>query len=224
MKVLGISTASKYTGVALIDQDKVIGDLTSLESRSEDLVVLARKIMDEAGIDVKQIEAVAVAQGPGSYSGLRGGLAGAKSLSQVLDVPLIGVSTLEAVAFNLLDSDGTIAVIMDAVRGELNFALFSCNSKNLKRITDDIVIKEGRLNEFLSKVKGELFVVTNVDAIKKSHQNARFADKLHSIPYAKNVARIGLLKLEAGEKDDHLSMVPKYSHMPAVKEFKGAKT
>jgi tRNA threonylcarbamoyladenosine biosynthesis protein TsaB len=90
---------------------------------------------------------VAVAVGPGSYSGLRGGLAVAKTLAQTLKVPLAGISTLEAIAYNLINVEGTMAVILDAKADEYNFALFGASRGKLKRLTGDMVLKANVIKE-----------------------------------------------------------------------------
>lgn len=219
MKVLGISTATKYISAGLIDGNKVISQFTSASQRSEDLVILLERIFREAGLDIKDIDAISVAQGPGSYSGLRGGLAAAKSLSQVLNIPIVGVSTLEAMAYNLVNVEGTIVSVMDAVREELNLAMFTSDSKELTRITGDIVVKEKRLKGLLDDIKGEIFVVTNVEEIKKAGRNIRFADDAHSMASGVNVACVGLKAISSGKTGDFLTLVPKYSHMPKLKEY-----
>src|SRR3989338_3960275 len=101
MKILGISTAGKIIDVGLIDEDKILSEFSSSQLKSEDVVVLIEQIFCEANFEIKEIDAICVAEGPGSYSGLRGGLAAANSFSQVLNIPLVGVSTLEAIAYNI---------------------------------------------------------------------------------------------------------------------------
>lgn len=203
MKVLGLSTATKIISFGLIDEDKVLLETTVAGMNAEKVLFYAK----EAGLEPKQIEGIAVAQGPGSYSGLRGGLATAKTLAQTLKVPLVGVSTLAAIAYNLVDSEGTLAVKLDAKRDEYNFALFAANNGQLKRLTDDLVITDKKIEEFLAKVTGNLKLVDG--------------QKYH--PYGVNVAKLGLLKLKAGQKADPLKMKPEYSHQPNIIAFEHRK-
>ncbi|OGC23341.1 tRNA (adenosine(37)-N6)-threonylcarbamoyltransferase complex dimerization subunit type 1 TsaB [candidate division WOR-1 bacterium RIFOXYB2_FULL_42_35] len=200
MKILGISSATKVVSIGLIDDDQVLLETTIADMAAEKIVFY----VEAAGIKPEQIEGIAVAQGPGSYSGLRGGLATAKSLAQTLKVPLVGVSTLAAIAYNLIDFEGTMAVKLDARMDEFNFALFGAHQGQLKRLTDDLVLTEAKIKEFLSNVTGELKVVDG--------------SKYH--PYGINVARLGLLKIKAGETADPLKLVPQYSHMPNIRVFK----
>ena len=210
MKILGISTATKVASVAVIDDvatphaTSLLAEFTSAEIKSEDIIVLIDRICKDINFDIKNIDAIAVATGPGSYSGLRGGLAAAKSLAQVLNVPLAGVSTLEAIAYNFAGTEGTIAVVLDAVRDENNFALFTSDSKTIRRLTDDMVVSKTRVAELLSGIKG----------------NIRVTGPSDNLAYGKSVAMIGLARIKCGKTEDYLSLVPEYSHMPNIREYK----
>src|SRR3989339_60264 len=155
MAILGISSATKIISIGLVDQEKVLAETTLADCRTEKISFYIK----EAGIEPRQIEAVAVADGPGSYSGLRGGLATAKSLAQSLKIPLIGISTMEAIAFNLADIEGTMAVVLDARLDEYNLTLFGAANGQIKRLTDDIVVKLDHLVAKLGKISGDLWIV-----------------------------------------------------------------
>ena len=218
MRVLGISSATKVISIGLVDEDKVLAETTVADIRAEKVILY----INEAGIKPEQIEGVAVAQGPGSYSGLRGGLAAAKSLAQTLDVPLVGVSTLSAIAYNLIEIEGTMAVILDAKSDDYNFALFGATGGKLKRLTDDLVLPINKIIEKLSKITGEIYLAGNLKAVsgKLKGPNFHFAEDLHSHPYGINVARLGLLEIKGGKTEDPLKLVPQYSHQPNIREFK----
>lgn len=217
MRILGLSSATKVISIGLIDDDRVLVETTVAD-------ILAEKVMfyvKEAGIEPKQIEGVAVTVGPGSYSGLRGGLATAKSLAQTLNIPLVGVSTLEAIAYNLVDIEGTMAVILDAKVDEYNFALFGASRGRLKRLTDDSVLKVDRLIGCLERISGEIWIVGNSREMREklTGDNFHFAEEAHSHPYGINVARLGLIKIKAGQSGDPFKLVPQYSHKPNIREY-----
>ena len=217
MRILGISSATKIISIGLIEGEKVMVETTLAELQAEKVIYYIK----EAGIEPEGIEGVAVAVGPGSYSGLRGGLATAKSLAQSLKVPLAGISTLEAIAYNLIDSEGTIAVILDARLDEYNFALFGASGGKLKRLTGDLVLKLESLLTLLEKISGRILLAGNLTAVKEKikKDNLCFSEEINSIPFGSNVAKLGLLKIEAGKSDDLLKLVPQYSHRPVFKEF-----
>lgn len=217
MRVLGISSADKIISVALVDGNKPLLSTTVAGARAEKVMFYIK----EAGIKPEDIDGVAVAAGPGSYSGLRGGLAAAKTLAQVLKVPLVAVSTLEAIAYNLIDIEGTIAVILHARLDEYNFAVFKAAKGKLKRLTDDMVIKAEALQGRISRISGEIWVVGDIKDIKDiKKKNVHFVDGVHSQPYGINVAQLGLIKFKDGKRDDPLKLVPRYSHQPNIREYK----
>jgi tRNA threonylcarbamoyladenosine biosynthesis protein TsaB len=219
MRILGLSSATKIISIGLVDEEKVLIETTLADIQAEKIMFYVK----EAGIKPEEIDGVAVAQGPGSYSGLRGGLAAAKSLAQTLNVPLVGISTLEAIAYNLVDIEGTMAVVLDARADEYNFALFGASQSKLKRLTDDLVLKLEVLLDRLSRISGDIWVVGNIrevrGKIRENQENIHFAEAIHSHPYGINVARLGLLKNKAGQTDDPLKLVPQYSHKPSFREF-----
>jgi tRNA threonylcarbamoyladenosine biosynthesis protein TsaB len=218
MKILGISSATKVVSIGLIDDEKVLAETTVSDLRAERILFYAK----EAGIDPKQIEGMAVASGPGSYSGLRGGLAAAKTLAQTLDIPLVGVPTLDAIAYNLIDIEGTMGIMLDAKSDEYNFALFGAAAGQLKRLTDDLVIRIDPLVKKLKEITGKLYLTGNLKELKVKlrEDNFQFAEEIHSHPYGINVARLGLEKIKAGELADPLKLVPNYSHKPNIREYK----
>jgi tRNA threonylcarbamoyladenosine biosynthesis protein TsaB len=216
MRILGICSATKVVSIGLVDEEAVLAEATLAEVRSEKIMPYVK----EAGIEPSQLEGIAVAVGPGSYSGLRGGMATAKSLSQTLKIPLIGISTLEAMAFNLADIEGTMAVILNARMDEYNFALFGASQGKLKRLTDDLVLKLDVLLDRISRISGEIWLIGDIKDIKEiKGENFHFAEKIHCHPYGVNVARLGMIKLKAGQKDDPLKLTPRYSHKPNIREF-----
>jgi tRNA threonylcarbamoyladenosine biosynthesis protein TsaB len=193
MPILGLSSATKVISVGLVEGDRMLAEATIEETRAEKLIPL----LIEAGIKPEQIDAIAVCQGPGSYSGLRGGLAAAKSLAQVLNKPLIGVSTLAAIAYNLIDQEGTIAVMLPAKAADYNFALFKASQGKLERLTDDLVLDLVSIEERL-----------------KGLQYHKADEKM--LPLGVNVAKLGAL----GKPSDPLTLTPNYSHQPNIREYK----
>jgi len=137
-----------------------------------------------------------------------------------LKVPLVGISTLEAIAYNFIDIEGTMAVILDARADEYNFALFGASQGKLKRLTDDLVLKLDVLLDRLSRISGDIWLVGNIKDINIGRENFHFAGEAHSHPYGINVAKLGLLKIKIGEIDDPLKLIPRYSHKPNIREFK----
>ena len=126
--ILNIETATKNCSVALAKEGKTIICKEIAEegySHAERLHVFIEAIIKEAGIALKDLSAIAVSQGPGSYTGLRIGVSAAKGLCYALDIPLIAVDTLQALASQVTISSGLIIPMIDARRMEVYSAIFS---------------------------------------------------------------------------------------------------
>ena len=197
MLVLGISSAIAILDVALVDKNAVLAESCDKETlRAEKLPELIDRVLKKSGKVASDLDAVAVTAGPGSYGGLRGGIAVAKALCQSLDIPVVGVPTLDAVARGIDASEGSITVAAPACKGEYNVAVFSASKGGLKRISGDSISK--------SKPDAQgLFIVGQEDVF----------------PRARSVALIGIERLKGSEKSDVLELSPRYSHDPNIREF-----
>jgi len=222
MKVLGLTSAIKTIGASVVDGHEILSECSvrGQSVQSEKLIVLVEELLNTCKIKMNDLDAVSVTIGPGSYSGLRGGLATAKGLVEALKIPIIPVSTLHAVAYNLINSSSTIAVAVNAMRDEYNFALFASNNGKLKRLTKDLIVKLDKITEVINKINGRIIMAVD-ERVKDeiNNLNIMFADQSSVVAWARNVALIGLDKLENKETSDHLSLSPEYSHMPNIREF-----
>ena len=126
--ILNIETATKNCSVALAKEGKTILCKEIAEegySHAERLHVFIEEVIEEAGITFKDLAAIAVSQGPGSYTGLRIGVSAAKGLCYALDIPLIAVDTLKTLASQVKISSGLIIPMIDARRMEVYSAIFT---------------------------------------------------------------------------------------------------
>lgn len=223
MKVLGISSAIGVVGAGIADDKALMSECAVSDRiiRTEKLPVLIEDVLNKTGVKISDIDAVAVTIGPGSYSGLRGGLSAAKGLVHALKIPIIPVSTLHAIAFNFLDHQGTVAVAVNACREDYNFSLWASNSGRIKRLTEDMTLKMEKIVEVFSKIKGGIMLAgDSMISGKMRNTNVLIADPKNIVPWASNVARIGIEKLKSGEKGDLMVLAPSYSHKPNIREFK----
>jgi len=226
MKILGITSAIGVVGAGIASDNGVLAECTvsSKIMQSEKLITLVDDVLKKAKLNIDDIDAVAVTTGPGSYSGLRGGLATAKGLVEALDIPIISVSTLHAIAFNFTDIESTIAIAVNACRDDYNFSLWGSDRGHLKRLTQDITVKIDRIVDVLSSVKGNIILAA--DEALSARGGSAFGDNIllaepkNVVPWAVNVARIGLEKLKKKEVADHMELAPSYSHKPNIREFK----
>lgn len=140
--ILNIETATKNCSVALAKEGKTVLCKEIAEegySHAERLHVFIEEIISEAGIQLKDLVAVAVSQGPGSYTGLRIGVSAAKGLCYALNIPLIAVDTLKSLASKVKIADGLIVPMIDARRMEVYSAVFSASLDKKREVLAEII-------------------------------------------------------------------------------------
>lgn len=140
--ILNIETATKNCSVALAKESEIILCKEIAEegySHAERLHVFIEEIIKEAGISLSDLSAIAVSQGPGSYTGLRIGVSAAKGLCFALEIPLIAVDTLQVLASQVNVADGLIVPMIDARRMEVYSAIFSPKFDKKREILAEII-------------------------------------------------------------------------------------
>ncbi len=140
--ILNIETATKNCSVALAKEGEIILCKEIAEegySHAERLHVFIEEIIKEAGISLSDLSAIAVSQGPGSYTGLRIGVSAAKGLCFALEIPLIAVDTLQVLASQVNVADGLIVPMIDARRMEVYSAIFSPKFDKKREILAEII-------------------------------------------------------------------------------------
>ena len=161
MLILAFETSAKAASVALLDNGKLLGESyqnTGL-THSQTLMVMAEDTLKQCGKTAADVSAVAVAAGPGSFTGVRIGVAAAKGFAWGAELPCYGVSTLEAMAESLNVWEGYVCPCMDARRSQVYNALFRAEGGKLTRITEDRAIALGDLKTELEKLERPVFLV-----------------------------------------------------------------
>ncbi len=161
MKILAFETSAKAVSVALLQEDKLLAESyqnTGL-THSQTLMVMAQDLLKQCDVSVSDLDAIAVANGPGSFTGVRIGAAAAKGLSWGAEKPLVGVSTLEAMAYSFGAWQGYVCPVMDARRAQVYNALFSVENGKITRIREDRAISLAELGEELATIGGPVFLV-----------------------------------------------------------------
>lgn len=203
MKVLGINTASQSLSLGIIQEEKTIIELTFSQSDVIDLILHIDESLKKSSLTLSDLGLISVVKGPGSYTGLRAGLTVVKTLSQTLGIPIKGVSALEALGYNFLNTKGLYLVALNAFRDDFNVGLFSINDFKLSRISLDLVLSVAEIEKKISKIKGELFLI--------SDQPEKFSLKAGaSLIKGTSVARLGKDLFLSQGADDSMTLVPDY--------------
>jgi tRNA threonylcarbamoyladenosine biosynthesis protein TsaB len=149
--ILGIETATEQVSVAIGGHEGVLGLFEVCRGRrhAETLTPAIDFVCHHADIELSEISVVAVDVGPGLFTGMRVGLAAGKALAQALRVPMIGMSSLDLLAFPLRHTDRTIAAVIDARRGELFYALYRPVPGGVQRVSEP---RCGRVDDFIGDV------------------------------------------------------------------------
>mgnify|MGYP002673274000 FL=1 len=161
MKILAFETSAKAASVALTQEGKLLGESyqnTGL-THSQTLMVMAQDLLRQCGVAISQLDAVAVAKGPGSFTGVRIGVAAAKGLAWGAELPCVGVSTLSAMAVGLGAWQGYVCPVMDARRSQVYNALFHVDCGKYTRIREDRAISLQELGEDVKNLSQPIFLV-----------------------------------------------------------------
>lgn len=151
MKILALETSAKAVSAAITDNGRILaaGFQDTGLTHSRTLMPIVEHLLKNAEIALADVDAIAVAAGPGSFTGIRIGVSAAKGLAFAADKPVIGVSTLAAMARNTAFADGLIVCAMDARRSQIYNALFAVSGGTLTRLTPDRAIALAELSEEL---------------------------------------------------------------------------
>ena len=156
MKILALETSAKSVSAAVAEDGVILAAAYQNNglTHSRTLMLLVDSMLCNASLTLDDIDLIAVAHGPGSFTGLRIGVSAAKGLAWAKDLPCCGVSTLEAMARGVSDFDGLIVCAMDARRQQVYHALFRGENGALTRLCDDCAIGLEELAEELRQDEG----------------------------------------------------------------------
>ena len=217
MLILAFETSAKAASVALTENGKLLGESyqnTGL-THSQTLMVMAEDVLKQCGKTAADVEAVAVAEGPGSFTGVRIGVAAAKGFAWGREIPCYGVSTLEAMAVSLGVYEGHVCACMDARRSQVYNALFYVNQGVLERFSEDRAIALSDLKTDLDHIDGPIFLVGDGAVLTYKTLSSEIPSlilppehRLHQ--RAVGVALLAEAKALAGEPGDGNALSPNY--------------
>ncbi len=158
--ILGIDSSAITAGCALYDGGRVVAEqfLNTKHTHSQTLLPMVENMLKTAEASLADVEKIAVTAGPGSFTGLRIGIASVKGMAMGAGKPCVAVSTLEAIAYNFVETDGIICCAMDARCGQVYNALFRSENSVITRLCEDRAIKAVDLYEELKSVEGDIIL------------------------------------------------------------------
>ncbi len=225
MKVLGIETALGKTEVALLDDEKEASPKSLAEDTmySENVVRLARSLLEASGKNLKELDGIAVSVGPGSFTGLRIGLSVAKGFALSTGLPLVAVSTLDALAGSVIYGDSVkegneFMVLVDAQRGEFFFASYRNDGGRMHRTGGPRVMAASEIFSTYSQAPKPIVIGNGEKKLEKFLKESNFQMDTNVILIEKNeivspaaaVTILGREKLKSRESADVSSLEPTY--------------
>lgn len=189
MIILAISTSSSNASVSLLEDDKLIKELNISDQRthSEKLMPLIEELFKTTNLQLSQVNLIACDIGPGSFTGIRIGVASVKAMAEAKEIPVVGVSSLEALAYNVRGFD-YICSIIDARNNQVYSAIFN---KNYELISDYFADNINHLTSIFKQYKNMAYVG---DGLKLLNNSFEFDNNI----YSRNVGLAGYKKFSQG--------------------------
>lgn len=218
MNLLAIDASGIAGSVAYIKDGKLAGEYYICDklTHSQTIMPMLEDMKALLNINLEEVDAVAVTSGPGSFTGLRIGVTTAKALALALEVPIIGVPTLDTIAHAMVYTDYLICPIMDARRNQVYTALYKWEANNLKRLTEHMAVDiEAYILELSDREEKIIFLGDGVSVYEniikeKLGEKAVFAPSFCNLQHASVLADVATKLYKEGQVEDPALFVPIY--------------
>lgn len=215
MKILSLDTTAEVCTAAICDDKRLIAEMTvnTGNTHSQTLLPVVEQLLKISETSFDDIDCYACSTGPGSFTGVRIGVATVKGIAYGKNKPCISVSTLEALAYNLIGFDGIICPVMNARRNQVYNALFDCKGSKLTRMCEDRALSIDELDEELSAMDKPVYLVGDgyditLRGFKKT--SAKFVQERMRVQSAYSVACCAHEKYSVGQTLTDAEIVPIY--------------
>ena len=218
LKVLAIDTASIVATAAIMDQHKLLGEciLNHDKTHSQKMMPMIQQLFKSTELTPKDIDVFAASNGPGSFTGLRIGVATIKGFAHALNKPVVGISTLDGLAYNLAFCNHTICPIMDARREQVYNAVYRWENDKLHRLTPHRALSiEALVDELMQTEQKVIFTGDGVPVFyeylkEKLQKQCDFAPIAMRMQRASSIAALAMQKALVGEVEGYMTFSPFY--------------
>ena len=231
MKILSIDTSSNICGVSILDDNKLICNLDNNTGRthSENLMPMVKEALSKAKLTLKEFDLIVCDIGPGSFTGIRIGIATTKAFNDILNIPCIGISSLEALAYNINDNSHLVCSILDCKNDNCYFALYEKIYNNYQTLiepqAEDINSTISILESYITDNFNNYYITFIGDGSKffKSQilgafKEAQISDKKLDLLNSYNLGICGFKKYMNGETTDE-EILPLYLKKPQAQRL-----
>lgn len=216
MKILAVDTSSKICSVSILEDTTVILEKHTNDEKthSQNLMPLIESLFNETKLNLNDIDLLACSQGPGSFTGIRIGLSTIKAFSDSKKIPVIGVTSLEGLAYNVHEP-GLIVSLIDAKNDNVYYSMFSFDGTNYSQIGDFVADSIDNILNKLMIYDDKLIFVGNAsqihqDKIKKVITNPIFASQQENEQTSISIGKSAFYKFKNGESGSSSSLLPIY--------------
>jgi len=215
MKILALDSTADVCTAAICEDDRLIAEMTvnTGNTHSQTLLPVVEQILKISEIDIDEIDAFACSTGPGSFTGVRIGAATIKGIAYGKNKPCISVSTLDALAYNLVGYNGIICPVMNARRNQVYNALFECSNGVITRLCPDRALSIEELDEELADYDKPVYLCGDGYSITEKGfklTKIQFVPERQRIQSGYSVACCALEKYRSGEALTDAELVPIY--------------
>lgn len=217
MKILALESSATAASVALCEDERLIAQsfLHCGLTHSETLLPLIQQLLENCGLTLAQMDLLAVAAGPGSFTGLRIGVATAKGLAFARSLPCVACSTLEAMAYNAIGLDGELWALMDARRSQMYHARFCSDGAQVERLCEDQTSSLAELAERLERMERAPYLLGDGAELAQKYFAERgcvcpLAPQNLRMQAAFGVAQLALMQKNQGDAGDAAALRPNY--------------
>ena len=221
MKILAVDTSATAASVAVAEENKLIGEfsINTALTHSQTLMPMVDVLLKNTGLSVNDINAVAVNAGPGSFTGVRIGVAAVKGIAFPKNLPCVSVSTLESMAYNMLGNDCVVCSVMDARCSQVYNALFRVKGCTVTRMTDDRALSLTDLKNEFQNISEKVVLVGDgavlcSEFLGSELENVMLAPFNNRIQTASSVAYAAFEKINNGETLTADELMPVYLRLP----------
>lgn len=231
MKVLGIDSSGMTATVALIDENKLIAEYTVNNKRthSETLMPMIDKVLTSAETNIRDVELLAIAAGPGSFTGLRIGAATVKGLGLSINVPVAAIPTCEGLAMNLSGTDRLVCPLIDARRNQVYTGLYRVSGDMPEAVIDQTACDISEIVDKINEIgEAVIFLGDGTEIFREYIENSvkveySFAKANAALQRGASIAALGLLYQRAGKTVSVDEFTPVYLRASQAERVKNEK-
>lgn len=193
MKLLALDSSGLVASVAIVTEEALLAEYTVnfKKTHSQTLLPMLEEIVNMVELDLADIDAIAVAAGPGSFTGLRIGSATAKGLGLALDKPIVAVPTLDGLAYNFCGTDKLVCPMMDARRNQVYTGLYEFNGNEMKIVKPQTAVLVDEMLEEINKLGREVIFLGDGIAVYQESIKEKTKVSFEFAPVHMNRQRAG---------------------------------